>query len=246
MPLQPEPYTYPRVVLTDDEKDIVSKMDAKLEELRNVAQDVLSHQPDESPLFKAFARLQESATDPDIDFATEKENVCKSLLSLYEQVSKFDLPADLRSIKESRERLFNEAKALQDKLKESLRNRLSGKTVIYVHGRTKLDFINIEHINLLVDTTFSGIRIIGSAVTTWDNIISIMESSEYNVSISSQILYDTDHTKYPEAVYIIPPDKAREELDNAIDPLLSIVAKHRIQEGTTPASTPQLPGSTAQ
>lgn len=246
MPLPPEPYTYPRVVLTDDEKDIASKLDAKLEELRNVAQDVLSGQPDESQLYKAFARLQESATDPDIDFATEKENVCKTLLSLHEQVSKFDLLADLRSIKESRERLFNEAKALQDELEESLCNRLSGTTVIYVHGRTKLDFINIEHLNLLVDKEFSGIRIIGSALTTWDNIISIMKSSEYNVSVSSKILYDTDHTKYPEAVYIIPPDKAKEELDNAIDPLLSIVAKRQIPEGTTPASTPQPPGSTAQ
>lgn len=246
MPLPPEPYTYPRVVLTDDEKDIASKLDAKLEELRNVAQDVLSGQPDESPLYKAFARLQESATDPDIDFATEKENVCKTLLSLHEQVSKFDLPADLRSIKESRERLFNEAKALQDELEESLRNRLSGTTVIYVHGRTKLDFINIEHLNLLVNKTFSGIRITGPAITILDNIISITKSSKYNVSVTAQILYDTDHTQCPEAVYIIPPDKAREELDNAIDPLLSIVAKHRIPEGTTPASTPQLPGSTAQ
>lgn len=246
MPLPPEPYTYPRVVLTDDEKDIASKLDAKLEELRNVAQDVLSGQPDESPLYKAFARLQESATDPDIDFATEKENVCKTLLSLHEQVSKFDLPADLRSIKESRERLFNEAKALQDELEESLRNRLSGTTVIYVHGRTKLDFINIEHLNLLVNKTFSGIRITGPAITILDNIISITKSSKYNVLVTAQILYDTDHTQCPEAVYIIPPDKAREELDNAIDPLLSIVAKHRIPEGTTPASTPQLPGSTAQ
>ncbi len=246
MPLPPERYTYPRVVLTDDEKVIVSKLHAKLEEMRNVAQDVLSAQPDESQLCKAFARLQESATDPDIDFATEKENVCKTLLSLHEQVSKFDLPADLRSIKESRERLFNEAKALQDELEESLRNRLSGTMVIYVHGRTKLDFINIEHLNLLVDKEFSGIRIIGSALTTWDNIISIMKSSEYNVSVSSKILYDTDHTECPEAVYIIPPDKAKEELDNAIDPLLSIVAKRRIPEGTTPASTPQIPDSTAQ
>lgn len=246
MPSQPEPYTYPRVVLTDDEKDIASKLDAKVEELRNVAQDILSGQPDESPLFKAFARLQESATDPDIDFATEKENVCKTLLSLHEQVSKFDLPADLRSIKESRERLFNEAKALQDELEESLRNRLSGTTVIYVHGRTKLDFINIEHLNLLVNKTFSGIRITGPAITILDNIISITKSSKYNVSVTAQILYDTDHTQCPEAVYIIPPDKAREELDNAIDPLLSIVAKHRIPKGTTPASTPQLPGSTAQ